>query len=292
MRLALTGAGCRGGRVAGRRPSSGVARRALSSGRVRQAAAKDGPAGSACQPYDYFCVLDFEATCEKGRRNGPTFQAEVIELPSVLLDGRTMRAVDEFQSYVRPVVNPVLTAFCTELTGIEQSWVEESPPFPEALRQHTAWLQKHGIAVSGASGKSVACVTCGDWDLKTMLPDQLRLLHGRRPAVPAHFRRWVNIKKVYAQSVPTGRRSKASDLTGMLKGLGLTLEGRHHSGIDDCRNIANVVRALAERGAALEVTTGGSTTAAARDAGQSSSRSPPQRKGTQRRRKKGAKRRN
>jgi hypothetical protein len=26
------------------------------------------------QPYDYFCVLDFEATCEAGRRNGPNYQ--------------------------------------------------------------------------------------------------------------------------------------------------------------------------------------------------------------------------
>ena len=48
----------------------------------------------------------------------------MIELPSVLLDGRTMRAVDEFQSYVKPVVNPTLTPFCTQLTGIEQSWVD------------------------------------------------------------------------------------------------------------------------------------------------------------------------
>jgi 3'-5' exoribonuclease 1 len=78
------------------------------------------------QPYDYYAVLDFEATCEQGRRNPAGYQSEVIELPTVLLDGRTMRVVDEFQSYVRPVVNPTLTAFCTELTGIQQSWVDDT----------------------------------------------------------------------------------------------------------------------------------------------------------------------
>jgi inhibitor of KinA sporulation pathway (predicted exonuclease) len=222
------------------------------------------------QPYDYYAVLDLEATCEQGRRNGPSYQAEVIELPTVLLDGRTMRVVDEFQSYVRPAINPTLTAFCTELTGIQQNWVDGAPAFEAALRQHTSWLRQHGLALNGAPGHSWVCVTCGDWDLKTMLPDQLRLLHrgdsGRgvkartasRKALAKHFQRWVNIKQIYAKCVPTERRQKASaDLRGMLRGLGLTLEGRHHSGIDDCRNIANVVRALAQRGAILECTTGG-----------------------------------
>lgn len=156
------------------------------------------------QPYDYYCVLDFEATCEEGRRNGPTYRAEVIELPTVLLDGRTMEVVDEFQCYVKPVINPTLTAFCTDLTGIEQKQIDGSPPFTDALRQHTAWLQKHGLAVGGAgAGHSWAFVTCGDWDLKTMLPEQFRWLQeggsanassassgSSRLRMPDHFRHW------------------------------------------------------------------------------------------------------
>ena len=34
----------------------------------------------------------------------------------------------------------------------------------------------------------------------------------------------------------------------MLEGLGLPMQGRHHSGLDDCRNIARVLIALAQRG--------------------------------------------
>ena len=33
-------------------------------------------------------------------------------------------------------------------------------------------------------------------------------------------------------------------MAGMLKALRLPLVGRHHSGIDDCRNIAAIVHAL------------------------------------------------
>ena len=39
-----------------------------------------------------------------------------------------------------------------------------------------------------------------------------------------------------------------SSMAEMLDALGLPLEGHHHSGIDDCRNLANVVRAMLRRG--------------------------------------------
>ena len=36
---------------------------------------------------------------------------EIIELPTVLVDARTMEVVDEFQLYCRPVHHPQLTPF-------------------------------------------------------------------------------------------------------------------------------------------------------------------------------------
>ena len=173
--------------------------------------------GTPAQPVDYYCVQDFEATCQEGSRINPQ---EIIEFPTVLIEASTMRVVDEFQSYVRPVHNPKLTAFCTDLTGIQQQWVERAPVFAEALKQHTEWLQRHGLAVEGAKGHSFLFVTCGDWDLKTMLPAQLRM--ERDGHVPAHFRQWINIKRIYSQRMPGGWR-QASGMAGMLRGLGLTL---------------------------------------------------------------------
>ena len=198
------------------------------------------------QPYDYYCVLDFEATCiEKPGRMAPQ---EIIELPTVLVDARTMEVVDEFQLYCRPVHHPQLTPFCTELTGIQQAWVDDAPLFGEALAAHTAWLRRHGIAVEGAEGHSMIFVTCGDWDLRTMLPAQLGLIGGR---VPQHFRRWVNIKQTFSR-VMNG--SKGKGMAAMLDSLGLPLEGRHHSGIDDCRNLVQIVKALADRGVVIDST--------------------------------------
>lgn len=42
--------------------------------------------------------------------------------------------------------------------------------------------------------------------------------------------------------------TKPFGMKGMLEHLSLELKGRHHSGIDDCRNIAQVVDALIKAG--------------------------------------------
>ncbi|CAN0191490.1 unnamed protein product [Ectocarpus sp. 8 AP-2014] len=36
-------------------------------------------------------------------------------------------------------------------------------------------------------------------------------------------------------------------MPAMLSALGLVLEGRHHSGLDDCRNIARIAMELCRR---------------------------------------------
>lgn len=43
-----------------------------------------------------------------------------VEFPAVLLDVHTGDVVDEFQQYVQPQHNPILSDFCKELTGISQ----------------------------------------------------------------------------------------------------------------------------------------------------------------------------
>ena len=57
------------------------------------------------QPFEYFVVLDFEATCDRGVAPVPQ---EVIEFPSVLLSAETFEVLDEFRSFVRPKHNRLL----------------------------------------------------------------------------------------------------------------------------------------------------------------------------------------
>jgi inhibitor of KinA sporulation pathway (predicted exonuclease) len=171
--------------------------------------------------------LDFEATCI---RNGRPEPQEIIEFPSVVLDGAEL--VDRIQLYVRPTSHPTLSDFCTELTGIRQATVDAAQPFPEVLARYDEWAAKYPDAT---------VVTCGDWDLKSMLPLQCWSLWIK---VPERYRRWINIKDEFESFY----RRRAGGLQGMLSAVGLEFEGRPHSGIDDCVNTARVWRQMCRNG--------------------------------------------
>lgn len=198
-------------------------------------------------PPDHLVVLDFEATCQPGE---PPRPQEVIEFPSVLVSLETGAVTDSFETFVRPVHHPVLHAFCTELTTIRQEDVAGAPTFPEALARHRAWLEGHGLARDEASSDRFLIVTCGDWDLGTMLPGQCAASSIAITSLPRAYRRWCNVKKVFGAAFG---RDKGFGMPTMLEALGLELVGTHHRGIDDCRNIARIALALAGRGATFEV---------------------------------------
>ncbi len=203
--------------------------------------AKEG--GSSKQKFDSLFVLDFEATCDHPRQTSPM---EVIELPCIRLrfsgPGGRLEEAARFHRYVRPVVHPRLTPFCTELTGITQEMVDGEDVFERVYGDFLEWLssETEGFRLP------FSFVTCGDWDLKTMLPGQCRLSGLEPPGEGRpHFRRWVNVKRSCHSA--TGHFPR--DMSALLSSVGAgDFVGRQHSGIDDCENIARAARALAENG--------------------------------------------
>mmetsp|Transcript_3183 Transcript_3183/g.5778 ORF Transcript_3183/g.5778 Transcript_3183/m.5778 type:complete len:529 (-) Transcript_3183:446-2032(-) len=198
-------------------------------------------------PVDFVCVLDFEATCNSG---GPAPRPqEIIEFPSLMLDVRSRSVISTFHHYIKPHVHPRLSDFCTELTGITQSTVDSGISLFQALVLHQEWLDNLGIVSAlekqvGVNPKkpTFLYLTCGDWDLKICLPRQLDYHNHQK--VPRHFKGWINIKQAYRNVYG----KKAGGMTSMLTHLGLDLEGRHHSGIDDCRNISRICARMLEDG--------------------------------------------
>jgi ERI1 exoribonuclease 3 len=63
--------------------------------------------------------------------------------------------------------------------------------------------------------------------------------------IPSIYKCWINIKQDFATIHKLG---KNKDMVGMLNDLGLELKGRHHSGLDDCKNIAAIAIKMIENG--------------------------------------------
>ncbi|XP_026884282.2 3'-5' exoribonuclease 1 [Electrophorus electricus] len=207
--------------------------------KLKQAAASGGLGDTY---YDYICVVDFEATCEEN--NPQDFLHEIIEFPIVLIDTHTLEIVDSFQEYVKPEVNPQLSDFCVDLTGITQKMVDEADTFPCVLRRVVVWLQEKELGTK----YKYALLTDGSWDMSKFLYTQCRLSQIR---YPQFARKWINIRKSYGNYYKVARSQ--TKLTCMLENLGMQYEGRLHCGLDDSRNIARIAIRMLKDGCQLRV---------------------------------------
>ncbi len=171
----------------------------------------------------HYLVVDFEATCSNDgtlRRE----EMEIIEVGAVMVDGETLTTLTEFQSFVRPVRHPVLTPFCTELTSITQADVDAAPTLPEVVEQWIAWSVPFEECVFSS---------WGSYDHNQLVQDCR--FHGI--AMPFLLEP-INLKAEFSAQLKIRRRMGMKEA---LSRAGLTLDGTHHRGIDDARNIARLL---------------------------------------------------
>ncbi len=165
-------------------------------------------------------ILDLEATCWKDRRKKPN---EIIEIGALCVDN-TREVLEEYQTFVQPQVHPVLSDFCTELTSITQEMVANAPPYPDAHRAFTSWIR-------GFEDEYVLC-SWGFYDRKQLASDCT--LHGLDTE---WLNRHISLKHQYPRIAGTDRKQ---GIKAVLKQEQLPMEGTHHRGIDDARNINKV----------------------------------------------------
>lgn len=187
----------------------------------------------------FLIILDYETNCTEFGKPDPQ---EITEFPCVVYDVKndTIDRTKDFRYFIKPVTNIKITDFCTKLTGITQKDVDSGIYFVEALKEHRKWMVSNDFL---KNGKLNGCmfVTCGHWDLKTALPNYCKFLNC---PVPTYFHNWCNIKILYDKFYG----KKSGSMVNMLHDLNIELEGRHHSGIDDCFNIAKIAQRMIKDG--------------------------------------------
>ncbi|XP_064508275.1 3'-5' exoribonuclease 1 isoform X2 [Pseudopipra pipra] len=158
---------------------------------------KEQISGQSC--YDYICVVDFEATCEEG--NPPEFVHEIIEFPVVLVNTHTLEIEDSFQQYVKPEINPKLSNFCINLTGITQDIVDKADTFPQVLQNVVEWMRQRELGTK----YSYSMLTDGSWDMSKFLNIQCRV---SRIKYPSFAKKWINIRKSYGNFYKVASRGR------------------------------------------------------------------------------------
>ncbi|CAF1934550.1 uncharacterized exonuclease domain-containing protein At3g15140 [Brassica napus] len=198
--------------------------------------------GKKPQEFDFFLVLDLEG------------KVEILEFPVLIVDARTMQVVDLFHRFVRPTkmseqaINKYIEGKYGEV-GVDRVWHDTAIPFKQVVEEFEGWLAEHGLWGKETDGalNDAAFVTCGNWDIKTKIPEQCVVANIN---LPQYFMEWINLKDVYLNFY--GREARG--MVSMMRQCGIRLMGSHHLGIDDTKNITRVVQRMLADGAVFKIT--------------------------------------
>ena len=89
------------------------------------------------------------------------------------------------------------------------------------------------------TGLIILFYPCSPWDMSRFMANQC---HASGIPMPEWSLHWVNVRKLYANFYDCKRQK----LSEMVDGLGLSFQGRLHSGIDDAQNIARIAMRMIE----------------------------------------------
>jgi 3'-5' exoribonuclease 1 len=185
-------------------------------------------------PYRYLYCVDLEATCDEVEESESARkpvvvpdQMETIEIGLVVIDLESLEIVDEFQRFVRPLINPTLTDFCRKLTSIQQADVDGARTYQEVGDE---------LRMFAARYPNAAWVSWGDYDARQLERDAG---FARCPSMLAglpHF----NAKKWHAGLYD----NRPKGLKQTVESMDLVWQGTYHRGIDDARNVASIVKEM------------------------------------------------
>ena len=167
-------------------------------------------------------VVDFEATCCT-QDEFPRDEMEIIEIGACCVSNE-LEVISDFQAFIRPVRNPMLTEFCKELTTISQDDVDGADIFPAVLERFKVWIDSYE--------SSLFC-SWGAYDKKQLLQD-CNYHKVQFPFSDEH----LNLKVEYSSFLSSKKKFGVGQA---LRKAGMEFVGTQHRGIDDARNISRLV---------------------------------------------------
>lgn len=172
-------------------------------------------------------IVDLEATCEK---DDPYYNKEIIEIGAVkVVDGIIK---DEFDIFVKPLRNPVLSDFCKELTHIKQSDIDSGINPKDAINRFYDWA-------TNDYQEDVYYVSWGGFDKKQLLKEACKNKLNLICIEEIKYKHY-NLKNIYAKVLKLHRQLGTLNA---LKKEGLVFDGSNHRGIDDSKNIYRIYMA-------------------------------------------------
>jgi inhibitor of KinA sporulation pathway (predicted exonuclease) len=156
----------------------------------------------------------------------------VVQIGAVRLDCETLAIAGAFECLVRPRLNPLLSSYFENLTGITNAKVAaDGEDFTTAYRRFTAFAGADAIAAFGHD----------EW----VLEENIRL-YGLKDMPP--LPEFLELRGWFARHGIDPKGLHSCDIGPL---LGVPFEGRPHDALCDARSIAAGMAVLLKRGAKL-----------------------------------------
>lgn len=175
------------------------------------------------QSHDHMMILDIEHTCSIDGSIPPN-EREIIELGAVVVDIKSLEIIDEFSALVKPQRNPEISNFCSQLTGITQSELDNSDDFKTVFSDFLHWYPKTSkvlFATWGSYDLVQINIDCVSHNLPYFSPDAV-----------------LNLKKIFKK---VNKLKKPVGLARALELCQCEYEGSRHRALDDARNTVKLL---------------------------------------------------
>ena len=179
-------------------------------------------------------VFDTEYTTWQGAQernwSGENEYREIVQVGAVKVETDNFKELDSFSVFVKPKINPELSAFFTELTGITQEEVDkEGIDFKTAIEQFSRW----------SGDLSLYSWKGGDDDV---LMENCRLLG---ITFPFEGSRFGTIGKVFQENGVSIENYMSSTI---IEAFGKKTTHRGHNALNDARTIVDGLKELSREG--------------------------------------------
>lgn len=167
-----------------------------------------------------YIILDLEATCWSERKSGNV--SEIIEIGAVKVNDKN-EVISEFNEFIKPKLNPELSDFCKQLTSINQDDIDNADFFESVIQRFQNWIN---------IDEDFFLCSWGFYDKNQLIHD-CKLNKIKTNWLNNH----ISLKHQYTSIKGT---KKHVGMGTALKIEKMNLDGFHHRGIDDAKNITKI----------------------------------------------------
>jgi inhibitor of KinA sporulation pathway (predicted exonuclease) len=180
----------------------------------------------------HFIIYDTEYTSWEGcHENGwdpaKNQYKEIIQIGAIKVDFETLEVVDAFDRFAKPKLNPELSDYIKNLTGINQEEVTDAAATEEVLKEFFDWTE------------GCVCYSYGhDYDV---IEENLVI---NNMSLPFHSRRMLDIRAFFSlHGVPTWEYNSGK----LHQYLDIDMENYEHNSFFDVKSVYESLKKLLKK---------------------------------------------